>query len=265
MKIKFWVKIIISLTFLFIVACQSTSDRSLSGFFDRVSNEIENKKLENFKDSDIDSTGRTIDLIFEDIFKAYNKFGLEYDLGLFSDSIGRKFQDTLRVHYLSVAYHLYCNNKDITIESTNSNLKKMSDYEWRKQIFESAKKDDELVRINSLKFKVGDTVNVCLLIDNDISVEYHHYYCGDILSDDDYFSNHVSTGLSGVLLSKTKGDRNPTGHDLIFNIKVLSIEKKDVMKSHNKFIKVSETFELNVTKYRRIIDKGLSIGCSEAY
>lgn len=262
MNSAYLMKAFISLMILtFLSACQSNSDKSLTGFFDEVSDNTDFKRFEDFKNSEIDSTGNTIKLFYEEISDAYNKFGSKYNLGIYSDSTGRVWDDSTKILCLTVAYHLYSNNKQIDFETVKSEFKKMTDYQWRKEILQSAKEDDELANLNSSNFKTGDTMSVCLLIDNDISKEYLHYYCGGILSDQEYFSR-FSTNLSGILLSKSQGESNPTGRDLIFNIKVLEIGRVDVMMS-NKITKIGDTIELNVTSYRRLINRGITRNCSQ--
>jgi hypothetical protein len=254
--------IVVGLTLLTFASCQVIPDKSLTGFFDEVSEDIGVQKVEKFKNSEIDSAGHTINFFYDDMQAAYKKLGSNYDLGIYSDSIGREWKDSTRITYLTVAYHLYSNYKEINIESIQAEVKKMSDYKWLQSILESAKEDDELANINNSKFHAGDTISACLLIDNDMSVEYHHYYCGGILSDEEYFSDRHSTNLSGVLLSKSQGERNPTGRDLIFNIKVLAIGREDVIMSYKNITNVGDTVQLDVTSYRRLIERGMSANCS---
>jgi hypothetical protein len=259
MSVRIFRAIIVGLVLFSIASCQRNSDKSLTGFFDKVSEDIPAQKVKKFKKSEIDSAGNNVELIYEEMWTAYNKYGSKYDLGIFSNSIER---DSTRLQYLTVAYHLYCNNKEVSIESVKAEIKKMSDYEDFKYYVECAKKDDELANINSSNFNMGDTISVCLLIDNDMSVEYRHYYCAAIFTDEEY-SNRNSTNLSGVLISKSQGERNATGRDLIFNVKVLEIGRDDVIMSWNNITEIGDTVKLDVTSYRRLINRGMSAKCSE--
>jgi hypothetical protein len=176
MKSTYVKKILISLMILtFLSSCSSHSDKALTVFFDEISANTDFKKVENFKISKIDSAGNTIKSFYGVMSDAYDKFGSNYDFGIYSDSNGRVWEDSIRISFLTIAYHLYINNRQIDFETVKSEFIKMSDYKRRKHDLRSAKKDDELANLNSSNFNIGDTLSVCLLLDNEISKQYQHY------------------------------------------------------------------------------------------
>lgn len=253
-------KLYICIFFIFLTGCSINDKNDLSRFFNEVIEQVDNSTLKKFKNLPIDSAGQTVLLVYNELLTTYKTQGSKYNLGLFSDSTGRIWHDSIRLQFLTIAFHSYCNNDTFDLEKLKLEYNKMSHYQLKKRMLRDAEKDLKLALYNSSNCNVGDTINVCLPYDTEFVAKRQYYY-GGIISDSSYFRDANIFSLSGIVLSKEKGESNPMGHDFEFKLKVLDVSEKNIIMSGSDTVNIGGKVKLNVTLYRRVINKGMTKGC----
>ena len=256
MVMKFYSKNISLLTVSFIffcfVSCQHGSKDKFSTFFNDLSGRIEKERLDTFKSSQIDSIGKTVDLVSEDVREAFKNLDPKSDLRMYMDTTVTNILFS-RVDYLTVAFHLYCNNIEIEHEVVLTELIKMTEYKWQKEHETSRIEERRILDFNNLAFQIDDTINICLPV-----CENKAFYYGGVLPDSLYFSEGTdSLMLSGIILNKSYGYYlgEIDSLNLRFSIRILQIG--DDIQILGKRRALNDTLDLSVFKYMRIIERGL--------
>ncbi|MEZ4829599.1 MAG: hypothetical protein R3C61_25435 [Bacteroidia bacterium] len=237
-----------------LIACESNRKSQLNELFIGLEEGIAEEKLSNFKSSEIDSAGKIVGLVYEEVEKAFSYISPDSKLGVYLDSVGSSQE--VKVTYLAIAFHFYLNDKEIDIEKIKPVYYRMVEYDWSMYLNKRLKENISIAKMNNFTFNIGDTIRIHLPIQEKFGEKSTFYYgIGWPKSISDLDSVN-SLGLTGIILGKDYGEMHPSGKDsadLIFQIKVLNVSKEDVLIS-GKNIRRSDTMDFHVTSYGQLID-----------
>ncbi|MFK7973025.1 MAG: hypothetical protein AB8F95_21825 [Bacteroidia bacterium] len=228
-------------------------ESELTEVFEILEERIIEDSLEEFKTAPIDSIGSVLNLVYYDAEKVFFDLPQESKLGIHLDTI---FEDHHRkkIEYLTIAFHLYCNEKKINIEEITWAQRAMYRYELLKSDDIKNKKLYKIAEANDSMFMIGDTITVYLPYRDESGRITTYYYTSHMPK---YPKGVDSLGVTGIILHKGFNDLYFGGKDstsIVFKIKVLKMDQEEAVIA-SESIKRGDTASLHVTGYGRIIQK----------
>lgn len=232
-------------------SCQSNTRSEMMSLLGSLEDGINQEKLAKFKLNDIDSAGKTIDLVYEEVERAFCEIVPDSKLRIHLDSIGGNSQ-YVKVAYLAIALHFYCNDKAISTETVLPVFRMMAEYDFVKIYAAQRQEKQRIAKINDAMYKIGDTITIYPPAEERFGITSTFYFTDCMPA---YPAGVDSVKVLGIILDKKFGSLNPEGVDsldLVFTIELLEIGTKNVW-LWDHYLQPGDTTDLHVTRYCRII------------
>lgn len=239
---------------LFFIGCKKKRESELFNFFEKLSEKIEDRKLESFRSTELDSAGIAIEFISNDLENCIDNTEFSPRLKEFSGFSNYDIPTNTKKMYLGLAFHLYLNNIPISYSTMKTEVSKINEFSEENENNICTKRKLEIIKHNDNRFQIGDTVNVSLPYTETLGILSTVYY-SEILLDTDYFELHEILNISGTILEKRFNEENYFD-DLRFLIKILKLSN-DTIPINGVKPDIGDTIDFSVSSYYREIGSGL--------
>lgn len=229
-----------------LIACNNHKECGLEEVFDELLITIDSEKLNEFKNDELDSAKKVIELIENDIsnyltVKSNNRrierLALRYDLAY-----------SYREIYLSIAFHKYLNHESINFFSMKSEINKIQEYERLEQSELNRIEVVNLILSNDSICNVLDTIELEMPIIKGVD-QNHIYYTGGVVPDSIFYLERDLLQLKAIVIDKSDlHNLDPT--ELIYDLKILEISDSKVM-NRSEFLKIGDTIKFYMGLYLR--------------
>ncbi|CAN5281479.1 hypothetical protein BH09BAC5_BH09BAC5_08890 [soil metagenome] len=258
MKLSFACLLPLLFMFMFILPSCSKHDQKseLENVFEKWTERTDKLKLNSFKSSPIDSTGKNLEIVATIIDSIYKDISQNAKLNMYVDSVFSCEIYDRRIR-LGIAFHTYLNGGDILGPEVLSKSEDIMVYNVCKKIERNEVENEKIAIGNYQSIKIGDSLSLIFPVKNNYGHQCTFFYNGYPYSYD-YSQADDSLTLKVILAGKFRGGIMQSSIDstsLYFKVQIVQLGDTNVrILSSDKKYRVGEQFDFCLQSYGRIIN-----------
>lgn len=260
-----YIAYILFLTTILLFSCASENKPTeLQSFFKKFSNQIKSSKLEEYRLSIVDSTGKTLEIMDKEIDTMYLELLKNVNLKNYIDSflLSAKlpYLTIQQKTFLNLAFHEYLNGEEIFDTVLTNKLRKILKHKWREKDKFNKLENVRIYNHNYYLINIKDTFQLVLPVENK-NKRKHAFYTLGYPNSYSYVTADDSVTIKVFLIDKYYGKKPVQGTvdstSLIFKVQI--IETSDSSVHIPTFVpkeklKSGTQFELCLDCYGRLIN-----------
>lgn len=212
-------------------SCKEDKECVMEGVFLKMVNSMDKRKLDQFKNSNFDSTCDLFQLISEEMTVVYKDVSKSKQLCECLDTIPLLRDSLNRITYLTVAFHDFLIGDCHIANKEEDQLRKILDLRWNCVLRENGTKNELLASRNFNSVKIGDSIVLILPVKREESAAYT-FFKGGYPYSYDYSTADDSLIINVLVIDKFQGERTGlspvNAKSLNFRVKIIKTSDSGV-------------------------------------